>query len=186
MFEQTCQVTVISQDEISHAGTLRPRLDSSSTLIDSLILQLENKRCDIADINAVLLANDEFELVEQSIDDERLVCQSIATLDAIQSKIANISALSVIPTTLASAIPAIRILSSSLFELVPDCSQKLCELSVNLGSLVMDSAILTNSNCNFGLSNIESNRLLDEAKLMADSKIDKQYPNLETIKENNT
>jgi len=179
-------VTVISQDEISHAGTLRPRLDSSFKLIGSIILELENKRCDAAKINDVLLHSDETELFEENVAGEHLICQAIIALDDIQSKIKSISALSAIPTTLASTIPAIRILSSSLFELAPKPSQKLCELSVSLGSIAMDSAILTNAQCNFGLSNVESDRLLDEAKLMADSKIDKQYPNLETVKTNST
>jgi len=186
MSEQTCQVTVISQDEISHAGTLRPRLDSSFKLMDSIILELENRRCDAAKTNDMLLRDDGFELFEEDVADEHLICQAIIALDDIQSRLKSISALSAIPTTLASTIPAIRILSSSLFELVPEPSQKLCELSVNLGSIAMDSAILTNARCDFGLSNVESNRLLDEAKLMADSKIDKRYPNLETAKTDST
>jgi len=186
MLEQACQVTVISQDEIPHAGTLRPRLDSSFTLIGSIILELENRRCDAAKINDMLLCNGELELFEEGVADERLICQAIIALDDIRSRIRSISALSAIPATLASAIPAVRMLSSSLFALVPEPSQKLCELSVGLGSIAMDSAILTNAKCDFGLSNIESNRLLDEAKLMADSKIGKRYPNLETAKTDST
>ena len=200
-FDSSTKITVISQDDVPHAGTLCPRLESSVTLIRSILSQLESKRIDLEKINKSLTSsfvppasNNNHAghlaittaILEKSLNNQRLVCQAIASLDKISKKLDDISTLSNIPSTLASTIPAIRVLSSSLFQLVPECSQLLCELSVTLGSIVMDSAILTNANCNFGLSNMESNLLLDEAKLMADSEISKQYPNLEITKNKKT
>ncbi len=186
MSGNTCRVTVISREEIPHAGTLRPRLDSSLRLIGSIIIELEDKRRDVAKVNDVLLCSGEHGSLEDGLSDERLVCQAIIALGAIRSKISGLSALSAIPAALAPAVPAVRALSSGLFGLAPESSQRLCELSVGLGSIVVDSAFLTGTSCNFGLSNAESGRLLDEAKLMADSKIDKQHPNLEGTKTNST
>ena len=87
-----------------------------------------------------------------------------------------------IPQILPALIPMIRTVSAQLYDIVPACSQKLSELSVHLGSIVLDSAALTEAQFDFSQSNDESATLLDEVKLMVDSKISKQYPNLDFFK----
>ena len=76
--------------------------------------------------------------------------------------------------------------SVQLFDIIPNCSQKLSELSAHLGSIVLDSAALTKARFDFSQSNEESSALLNEVKLMVDSKINKQYPNLDFFKVCNT
>jgi hypothetical protein len=87
---------------------------------------------------------------------------------------------------LPSSIPLIRTISAQLFDILPNCSQKLSELSVHLGSIVLDSAALTTARFDFIQSNQESAILLDKVKLMVDSKLSKQYPNLDFFKLCNT
>jgi hypothetical protein len=48
-----------------------------------------------------------------------------------------------------------------------------------LGSIALDSATLTTAQFDFSQSNIESSLMLDEVKLMVDSKLSKQYPLLD-------
>ena len=72
-----------------------------------------------------------------------------------------------------------RIASAKLYRFLPSCSHKLSELSLHLGSIVLDSAILTKASFNFSQSNKESAELLDELNLIVDSKLSKQYPNLD-------
>jgi hypothetical protein len=55
-----------------------------------------------------------------------------------------------------------------------------------LGSILLDSAALTKAKFDFGNSNDESSIFLDEVKLIVDSKISKQYPNLDFLKSSNT
>ena len=55
-------------------------------------------------------------------------------------------------------------------------TEKLSELSVHLGSIVLDSAALTKARFDFSKCNDTSALLLDKVKLMADSKLNKQYP----------
>ncbi len=186
MLGQACQVTIVSQGGAPHAGTLRPRLDSSLRLIESITLELEGKRRHAAGAGEAPPCSGGPDLPDDGLPEERLACQTIIALGVIESRINGLSALHMIPAALASAIPAIRALSSSLFELMPGPSQRLCELSVTLGSIVVDSAVLTGASCDFGLYNAESNCLLDEAKLMADSKIGKHHPNLEKVKTDST
>ncbi len=80
----------------------------------------------------------------------------------------------------------IRTVSAQLFDIIPNCSRRLSELSVHLGSIVLDSAALTKARFDFSQSNKESSTLLNEVKLMVDSKISKQYPNLDFFKVCNT
>ena len=80
----------------------------------------------------------------------------------------------------------IRTISAKLFVLFPICSQKLSELSVHLGSIVLDSAALTKARFDFSKSNHTCAILLDEVKLMADSKLNKQYPLVDFCKLFNT
>ena len=76
----------------------------------------------------------------------------------------------------------IRTISAKLFVIFPTYSQKLSELSVQLGSIVLDAATLTKARFDFSKSNQTSSMLLDEVKLMADSKLNKQYPLVDFFK----
>ena len=87
-----------------------------------------------------------------------------------------------IPKVLPSSIPMIRTVSAQLFRVIPNCSQKLSEISVHLGSIVLDSAALTTARFDFSQSNTESSAILNEVKLMVGSKLSKQYPNLDFSK----
>ena len=73
---------------------------------------------------------------------EHLVVYSLEILLKIKNQIGSISGISSIPEILPSSIPMIRTISAKLFVLFPMCSQKLSELSVHLGSIVLDSAAL--------------------------------------------
>ena len=97
-----------------------------------------------------------------------------------------ISNVNSIPEVLPPSIPMIRTVSAQLFDVLPNCSQKLSEISVHLGSIVLDSAALTTARFDFSQSNTESSTILNEVKLMVGSKLSKQYPNLDFLKLCNT
>ena len=80
----------------------------------------------------------------------------------------------------------IRTISAQLVDIHPESSQQLSELSVQLGSIVLDSATITKAQFDFSQSNLESSILLDEVKLMVDSKLSKQYPHLDFFKVSDT
>ena len=109
-----------------------------------------------------------------------------AGIFGLPSEIFTISGIYSIPEILPSSIPMIRTISAKLFSLFPSSSQKLSELSVHLGSIVLDSATLTKARFDFSKSNRISAELLDEVKLMADSKLNKQYPLVDFFKLFNT
>ena len=195
MYKQACQVTVISHGGAPHAGTLRPRLDSSAALTGALAARLEGRLRHLERINDALLdcgggggggGGGDPRPPGRSLEEERLIRLAITSLDMIRDRISGVSALSAIPQALAPAIPVARTLSSGLFGLVPECSRQLCDLSASLGSIVADSAVLTSARCDFGSFNAESARLLDGAKLTADSEMYERHPNLRTAETGST
>ena len=171
-------------ENASHSVTLVPRLDYSVNLLDDIIDTLQEKRIELKLVNEYLVTdfNSEEPSHVKDVELEHLVVFSLEILVKIKNQIGSISGINSIPEILPSSIPMIRTISAKLFVLFPICSQKLSELSVHLGSIVLDSAALTKARFDFSKSNHISSRLLDEVKLMADSKLNKQYPLVDFFK----
>ena len=165
---------------ISQTQTIMPRLYYSHNLLGKIINVLENEKSKLKKSNKLLLTeSDQESTCPQTIDLERTVSFSLETLKHIQKRIHSFSRIDEIPKIFPSLIPVIRTISAQLLEILPESSSKLSELSVHLGSIVLDSATLTKAQFDFSQSNIESSLLLDEVKLIVDSKISKQYPQLD-------
>ncbi|QDI89740.1 hypothetical protein Nisw_08015 [Candidatus Nitrosopumilus sp. SW] len=178
----------MDNENIAHSVTLTPRLVYSTSLLDEIVGIISQKRDDLKQSNKDLVSDfdDSDKTHLRAIELERIMAFSLEVLTLTKRKTKSITNIQSIPQVLPSSIPLIRTISAQLYDLVPDCSQKLSELSVHLGSIVLDSAALTHASFDFSQSNIESSTLLDEVKLMVDSKISKQYPNLDFFKLRNT
>jgi len=174
----------VESENASHSVTLVPRLEYSINLLDNIIDTLQEKRIELKLVNEYLVTdfNSEEPSHVKDVELEHLVVFSLEILVKIKNQIGSISGINSIPEILPSSIPMIRTISAKLFSLFPICSQKLSELSVHLGSIVLDSAALTKARFDFSKSNHISSRLLDEVKLMADSKLNKQYPLVDFFK----
>ena len=171
-------IDTIESTNASHSVTLVPRLDYSVNLLNDIIEILQEKKIELKNVNQYLITD--FDKDDKShlknIKLEHLVIYSLDILVKIKNQIGSISGINSIPKILPSSIPMIRIVSAELFVLFPMYSQKLSELSVHLGSIVLDSAALTKARFDFSKSNHMSAMLLDEVKLMTDSKLNKRYP----------
>jgi len=183
-----CNVSTLEYVNTSNSVTIVPRLEYSINLLDEIIEIIKKKRNDLKKSNKFLVVDfDETDNTHlKAIELERTVAFSLETLSQIKKRIGRISDVNSIPEILPASIPMIRTISARLFDIVPNCSQKLSELSVHLGSIVLDSATLTKARFDFSKSNEESSTLLYKVKLMVDSKISKQYPNLDFFKVCNT
>ena len=171
-------IDTIESTNASHSVTLVPRLDYSINLLNDIIEILQEKKFELKNVNQYLITDfDEDDKSHlKNIKLEYLVVYSLDILGKIKNQIGSISGIISIPEILPSSIPMIRIVSAKLFVLFPMYSQKLSELSVHLGSIVLDSAALTKARFDFSKSNHMSAMLLDEVKLMTDSKLNKRYP----------
>ena len=183
-----CSINSIEIENISHSVTLVPRLEYSMNILDDIIDVLNDKKIQLKKSNQDLIHNfDEFDKLHvDALKLEHLVLFSLEILLSIKKNMGKISNISSIPEVLPSTIPMIRTVSAQLFDLIPNCSQKLSEISVHLGSIVIDSAALTTARFDFSQSNYESSSNLNKVKLMVDSKLNKQYPNLDFLKLCNT
>jgi len=183
-----CSVNSIEIENISHSVTLVPRLEYSMNILDDIIDVLNDRQIQLKKSNQDLIHDfDEFDKVHvDALKLEHLVVFSLEILLSIKKNMGKISNIGSIPEVLPSTIPMIRTVSAQLFDLIPNCSQKLSEISVHLGSIVIDSAALTTARFDFSQSNYESSSNLNKVKLMVDSKLSKQYPNLDFLKLCNT
>ncbi|HJJ23046.1 MAG TPA: hypothetical protein OQH54_04950 [Nitrosopumilus sp.] len=180
----TCNIETLENATISNSVTLVPRLEYSVNLLDGIIEILKKKRHELKKLNKFLVTDfDETDMAHlKAIELERITSFSLDLLSQIKKRIGKISGVNSIPEILPTSIPLVRTVSAQLFDFLPNCSQKLSELSVHLGSIVLDSAVLTKARFDFSQSNEKSSILLNEVKLMVDSKINKQYPNLDFSK----
>jgi hypothetical protein len=180
-------INSVDCNPISHSVSLVPRLEYSLCILDEIIEILKKKRDNLTKSNKSLINHDEKDKIFlESIESEYLIIRSLEILFEIQKITCHISGVNSIPELLPPTIPLIRITSAQLFNFLPDCSQKLSELSVHLGSIVLDSAAITTACFDFRKSNEYSKILFDKVKLIADSKISKQYPNHDFFKSSDT
>ncbi len=183
-----CNIESSDDFNISHSVTLVPRLEYSVNLLSEIIDTLSEKKSELKESNKDLVSYfDEQEPTHlQSLELEKTYWYCHEVLSVVKKRTSGINGVTSLPEVLPSTIPMIRTISAKLFEIMPNSSQKLSELSVHLGSIVLDSAALTKARFDFSQSNEESARILDEVKLMVDSKISKSYPNVDFFKLCNT
>lgn len=172
-----CDIDESDYENITHSVTLVPRLEYCVNLLNDTIHVLEAKRDDLKKSNQCLISDfDETSKIHlKALELEQITATSLEILSQIQKSTAKISNIWSVPEILSSSIPLIRIISAQLYDILPNCSQKLSKLSVHLGSIVLDCAVLTKARFDFSHSDEESSTLLDEVKLMVDSKLCKQY-----------
>lgn len=180
--------SAVDDFNIIHSVTLVPRLEYSLNLLSEIIEILHQKQTTLNRSNKEIAACfDEQNLTHlQSLKLEKTYSFCHTALTVVKTKTRGISSINSLPEVLPCSIPIIRTISAQLYEIHPSCSQKLSELSVHLGSIVLDSAILTKARFDFSQSNEESSIILDKVKLIVESKLNKQYPNLDFLKLNNT
>ena len=134
-----CDVSTLEYANISYSVTLVPRLEYSINLLDDVVEILKKKRRDLKKSNISLVANfdDTDNTHLKAIELERIMAFSLEILSQIKKRTGRISDINSIPQVLPAVIPMIRTVSAQLFDIVPNCSQKLSELSVHLGSIVL-------------------------------------------------
>jgi len=163
--------------------TLMPRLAFSNDLLKDILAGLKKEKSKLSKNNEMLTGLARYTISElESIEKEKILCLAVLALTQIQKRLDPLNHVNMIPQIIPSSIPSIRGVSSQLNEFYPNFSNRLCELSSVLGSVLIDSASLIEAKFDFGQSNLDSAILLDEAKLIVDSKLEKLYPNLDSFR----
>ena len=184
MTTQKLTVNDETQNQVTRASTLSPRLDYAAQLVGMILEALVQRKFELHTSNLSLYtkkkentyASLEF---ERQLNMELEIFRAVEALRQVRSHIDSVFGLGNIITVLAPTISIIRTIRARLLFLFPETDVALGELSLVLGGLMIDTGQLTGARLDFQEANHESTRLLDEAKLIADSKISKQFPNLD-------
>lgn len=171
-----------SKSQLVRASTIKPRIDYATEIVDGLLDVLTQHRQDVNRNNSELynkVDRDCQSILEKQVKYELELYYTIESLRQVRRSLDSIVGLGNLPTVLCPTISVVRTIRSNLLALMPALDFQLGELSLLLGGIIIDAAHLGSTNLDFGLANQVSSRLLDEAKLIADSKLYKQFPNLD-------
>ena len=173
-----------SKSQLVRASTIKPRIDYAAEIVDDLLDVLTRHRQDVNKNNLDLygrLDKDSqlLSTLEKQVRYELELSYTIESLRQVRRSIDRIVWTWKRSIVLSPTISVVRTIRSKLLALMPAMDFQLGELSLLLGGIIIDAAHLASTNLDFGKANEVSSRLLDEAKLIADSKIYKQFPNLD-------
>ena len=173
-----------TKNQITRASTLKPRLDYAIELVDGIMEALNQKKFELGKNNLKLYQKtkeNKHTLTEFKVQlhlESEISCV-VESLRQVRRCIDSVFGLGNIILVLAPTISIVRTTRSQMLNVFPAADSQFGELSLILGGLIIDAGQLTSANLDFELANIESSRLLDEAKLIADSKIYKQFPQVD-------
>ena len=173
-----------SKSQLVRASTIKPRIDYATEIVDGLLDILTQHRHDVNKNNLDLYNGLDADCaslatLEKQVRYEQELSYTIESLRQIRRSLDCIVGLGNVPTVLSPTISIVRTIRSKLLALMPAMDFQLGELSLLLGGIIIDAAHLGSTTLDFAKANEVSSRLLDEAKLIADSKICKQFPNLD-------
>jgi hypothetical protein len=165
-----------------YALTIKPRLEYSVYLTQSIFDKLQKqwvlaRKSNLKSYLQNDSAKEDYEFNKQ-VEYEGTLTSAITAIKMIQKRLESVSQISNITETVSPMISILRTLNSNIYLTSPQISQDFIELSGILGSIVMDSGSLIEAKFDFKQTNLESKQILDEVNLIAESKIRKQYPNL--------
>lgn len=164
---------VLQGEAILCQNAILPRLSYSGILLESILEDLK-------------MASEEADCKSRQLELQRALFFAAESLVCVQKRLLMIESVQSITETIPQLIPVIRTVASQLYGILPSCSRRVWELSALLGSVVMDSASITEARFDFKESNRRSSLILDKVKLIVESKLNKLYPNLGTSKVSDT
>jgi division protein CdvB (Snf7/Vps24/ESCRT-III family) len=108
----------------------------------------------------------------------RMVTQSRLALEQILLRINTISDLGDIVATLAPATSVVSGLRQSITGLVPEAESGMSEISSLLGGILVDAGSASGSSIDFGVANEEAESVLSEAAAVAESRMERTFPDI--------
>lgn len=175
-----------TKNQVVRASTIKPRLDYATETVDGILEALVQKRRDLNESNVSIYrrsdgTTESLKALEREVRRELEISYAVESLRQVRRSLDSIAGMGNVPAGLAPTISIVRIVRSRMLSLLPAIDFELGELSLVLSGVIIDAAHLASTCLDFEKANEESRRLLDEAKLIADSKIYKQFPNLDFL-----
>jgi division protein CdvB (Snf7/Vps24/ESCRT-III family) len=107
-----------------------------------------------------------------------MVTQSRLALEQINLRLNTISDMGDIITTLAPATSILSGMRQSLSGLVPEAESGMSEISSLLGGILVDAGSVSGSSIDFGVANEEAESVLSEAAAVAESRMERTFPDI--------
>jgi division protein CdvB (Snf7/Vps24/ESCRT-III family) len=177
---------------VGQSAPLKPRLDAASREIqlvmgrlDSTMAKLRDK--DAALFNKIVSATQKHDTARASVyanelgelrKMNRMVTQSRLALEQVNLRMATISDMGDIVSTLAPATSIISGMRQSLSGLVPEAESGIGEISSLLGGILVDAGSVSGSSIDFGVANEEAESVLSEAAAVAESRMERSFPDI--------
>ena len=156
-----------------HSVALAPRLAYSQRLLGETADTLSRRLGELRDAGSADSRGG-----SEPAEMERTILFCLEAIIGARRRLQDVSSMAEISATASPLIPVLRTTSARLSVLLPGCSGRLCELAVHLGSIVLDSAILAKTGVDIKKCGSESAHMLDQAKLITNSKLSKLYPDM--------
>lgn len=171
-------------NQVVRTSTIKPRIDYAADILDAVLDVLVQKRLDLNKSNLELYrdsdgSRESIKSISEKVSCELEISYAIESLRQVRRCFDSIVGMGNVAIMLSPSISIVRVTRSKMLSLMPSLDYKLGELSLLLSGVIVDSAHLAGSSLDFERANCQSRRLLDEAKLIADSKIYNQFPNLD-------
>ncbi|MFN3655075.1 MAG: hypothetical protein ACK4TO_07090 [Candidatus Nitrosotenuis sp.] len=163
-----------------YALSIKPRLEYCSYLVNVASDNLKQRYEKTRESNTNAYSREdvtESQQFKKQVELESDLLRASEILRMVKKRLKSITRLSNIAENVSPLISLIRIINTSVYSSMPQ-NHDLIELSTTLGSIVMDSGCLAEAKFDFKQTNLESTQILAEVNLIVDSKIRKQYPQL--------
>jgi len=173
-----------TKNQVVRASTVKPRLDYATKIVDETLEIFAQKRNECNRYNMQLYRQSDgvaesLRKLQRGVEEELEISYAIESLRQVRRSLDSVVGLGNVSTMMSPTISIVRIIRSRMFTLAPVLDFQLGELSLLISGVIIDAAHLAGSTLDFEAANSQSRRLLDEAKLIADSKISKLFPNLD-------
>ena len=164
------------------ASGILTRLELATAALDSAIASIRGQVRDVRARNRRLAPRYDpcNEVHARSMGLEHAMSVMLEALDRARRRMVTPVPARQMPRTL---LPALYVVRTAHMQLAPDaapeCQRSLHSASVHLGGIILDAATISGSNLSLDRSNAEVSAIFDQAKLIVDSKLRKQYDKLE-------
>ena len=164
------------------ASGILTRLELATAALDSAIASIRGQVRDVRARNRRLAPRYDpcNEVHAKSMGLEHAMSVMLEALDRARQRMVTPATARHMPRTLLPALYVVRTAHMQLArDAAPECQRSLHNASAHLGGIILDAATISGSNLSLDRSNAEVSAIFDQAKLIVDSKLRKQYDKLE-------
>jgi division protein CdvB (Snf7/Vps24/ESCRT-III family) len=163
--------------EISKLDGIEKRLKAKDTkMMSTVISSMEKHDTQYASSRANELA--------ETRKMRRMSNQTRMVLEQIQMRLGTVKELGDVVTVLAPIVPVIRGIKGGISGIMPDANSEIDEIGNMMGNLLLDAGSITGSNLSFEANSEDAEKIMAEAKAVAEQKRMDKFPQVPASESN--